>query len=494
MSDVTPAAPGGHAAHESARSGSLVPGRIGFGGYRIDDQTPEHRQALELALASGCRLIDTSTNYTDGGSERLIGAVLHELTGRGAIRREEIAVVTKIGYVQGANLEVALERERAGRPFPEMVRYMEGCWHCIHPDFLRDQLTRSQERLRLETVDVCLLHNPEYFLSDAAKHRRGGLEEARSEFDRRLREAFAFLEESVKAGRLRGYGVSSNTAVSAPGDPEATSVVRMLAAAEAAGGSRHHFRILQVPMNLFESGAALTRNTGPGNGQTALQAAAAAGLEVLLNRPLNAFVEGRLLRLAEPRVLPPEMPIAESVSILERLEKEYRSEVGAPEADHKDADLLFEMVGQVAGLADQIEDFLHWQQVEQQYIIPRMNTLVGALGRGVPAGRRDRFGAWWDRYLPALRRLLQDVGRTAASKGREQAVSIASAIDPALPRDLRGESLSRKALHVLTSTPGVGAVLVGMRRAEYVRDALGIAGWPPLADPIAILRHFADPG
>ncbi len=475
------------------RRGPLVPGRIGFGGYRIDDQTPEHRQALELALVSGCRLIDTSTNYIDGGSERLVGAVLHELTGRGVVRREAITVVTKIGYVQGANLDLAVERERTGRPFPDMVKYMEGCWHCIHPEFLRDQLARSRERLRLETIDVCLLHNPEYFLSDAVKHRRGNLEENRAAFDQRLRGAFAFFEEAVKAGLLRAYGVSSNTAVSPADDPEATSVSRMLAAAEAAGGARHHFRVLQIPMNLFESGGALTRNTGPGNGRTALEAAAAAGLEVLLNRPLNAFVGGRLVRLAEPLVLPPEMPLADRVALLERLEKEYRAEVAVPGGDQSAAGALFEMVEQIAALADQIEDFLHWQQVEQQYIIPRINRLVAALTHGVPPERRDRFGAWWERYLPALRHLMQEVGRAAAVKGREQAASIAAAIDPALPPERRAESLSRKALHVLASTPGVSAVLVGMRRPDYVRDALGVLDWPPLADPLAILRHFREP-
>lgn len=46
---------------------------VGFGGYRIHDRVDEHREALKLALTSGCNLIDTSTNYGDGGSEKLIG-------------------------------------------------------------------------------------------------------------------------------------------------------------------------------------------------------------------------------------------------------------------------------------------------------------------------------------------------------------------------------------------------------------------------------------
>ena len=247
----------------SEGAGRLVSGRLGFGCYRVDDETPDHRAALGLALASGCRLIDTSTNYTDGASERLVGEVLEDLARRDSAARAVVTVVSKIGYVQGRNLDLAIERERAGRPFPEMVRYMDGCWHCIHPEFLRDHLTRSRERLRLETLDVCLLHNPEYFLSDAKKRHERDLEGVRAEFYRRLRDAFAFLEEAARRGEIRAYGVSSNTAVVGPGDPEATSVSRMLEAAVQAGGAGHRFRVLQIPMNLFESGGALTRNTGP---------------------------------------------------------------------------------------------------------------------------------------------------------------------------------------------------------------------------------------
>ncbi|HTU02579.1 MAG TPA: aldo/keto reductase, partial [Candidatus Sulfotelmatobacter sp.] len=119
----------------------LTVSRIGFGGYRVDEETPEHREALVKALEVGCTLIDTSTNYTDGSSERLVGSVLAEQARNGRLPREAIVIVSKIGYVQGQNLALAKEREAAGKPFPEMVKYMDGCWHCIHPEFLRDQLT-----------------------------------------------------------------------------------------------------------------------------------------------------------------------------------------------------------------------------------------------------------------------------------------------------------------------------------------------------------------
>src|SRR5262249_44525408 len=159
----------------------LVCSRFGFGSYRVDDETPAHRQALLEAAAAGVNLVDTSTNYTDGGSERLVGDALRALVRAGTLRREEAIVVSKIGYMQGENLQRAQEREAAGRPFPEVVKYGEGVWHCIHPEYLADQLPRSLERLGLATLDVCLLHNPEYFLSDAHERSHGTLERRREE-------------------------------------------------------------------------------------------------------------------------------------------------------------------------------------------------------------------------------------------------------------------------------------------------------------------------
>ena len=352
--------------------GSL--GRIGFGCYRIAEGVAAHRRALDRALRDGCTLIDTSTNYTDGASERLVGAGLADLEAQDPAARRRVVVVSKIGYVQGANLELAIERERAGRPFPEMVHYMDGCWHCIHPEFLADQLTRSLERLRLRRLDVCLLHNPEYFLSDAA-HQRADTRESRDEFYHRVTAAFAHLEEEVRAGRIGAYGVSSNSLVVPSDDPEATSLTRFLHAAGTAGGREHHFRVLQLPMNLFEPGAALERNTGADGSLTPLEAAAAARIPVLANRPLNAILDGRLLRLAD----------------------------------------------------------------------------------GHPA--------------------------TAAVNG---------AIDPLLPDDRRGATLSQKAIAVIGSAPGMSSVLVGMRREAYVDDALPVGGWPAIPDPLAVLRRCRE--
>ena len=79
----------------------------GFGAYRVDDSVEEHHFAFEYALSNGINLIDTSSNYSIGGSEQLIGNVLQKLTSEERITSDEIILVTKAGYIQGDNLTSA---------------------------------------------------------------------------------------------------------------------------------------------------------------------------------------------------------------------------------------------------------------------------------------------------------------------------------------------------------------------------------------------------
>lgn len=466
-------------------STGLVVSRLGFGGYRVDDETAEHRAALEAALVGGVNLVDTSTNYTDGGSERLVGLVLGDLVRAGRLRREAVVVVSKIGYVQGQNLRLAQEREAAGRPFPEMVKYMDGCWHAIHPEFLADQLARALQRLGLATLDVCLLHNPEYFFSDAKRRHAGPLPALREEFYRRVRAAFAFFEAEVAAGRLRWYGVSSNTVTRPVEDPEATSLAEMLAAARAAGGDGHHFRVLQCPMNLFEAGALVEVNNPPAAAPASvLELAAREGIGVLLNRPLNAMVHERLLRLADVPLDGPAVDVDAQLERVRALEAEYRREIAAAirvGPDSTPPDEFFRWADRLDGFRQRAPSLEHWREIEGRMVAPVVQQVVRALDAGLAEPLAARWRGWRDRYLPEVAALLAAFRQRAATEVRAASRGIADAVDPMLPAERRGETLSRKALWTLASTPGVSVVLVGMRRPEYVADALGILAWPPLA-------------
>ncbi len=468
---------------------------VGFGGYRVDEGAPEHAQALRRALLGGCNLIDTSTNYTDGGSERLVGQVLADLVQSGSLAREEVVVVSKIGYVQGQNLDLAAEREQQGRPYPDVVKYADGIWHCMHPSFLADQLTRSLDRLGLATLDACLLHNPEYYLKDAHERSYGTIEKRRAEFYRRLTEAFAYLETEVRAGRLRSYGVSSNTCAASADDPESTSLSRMLEAAREAGGESHHFQVLQLPLNLLEAGGLRERNTGPANARTVLELAAEAGLAVLVNRPLNAIAEEGMVRLADAAV--PEAPdlAAQTRAVAER-ELAFRREIGPSLRTAEGSvppDELFRWSDELSGISGRVHSLEHWEQIEGQRIMPRLVEVLQVLDRTLAGGPLvETWHSWRGDYLPELQKLLAACRRLAALRSRESTDRITAAIDGRLPEERRAETLSRKAIWAAASTPGVTTVLVGMRRPEYVDDALKVLDWAPLPEVAAIYDGVSE--
>lgn len=256
---------------------------LGFGCYRVMDGNATHEQALREYLARGGNLIDTSANYGDGRSEILVGQVLRDFPG------DRVIVVTKGGYIQGKNMALALRRQ-----FPEVVEYGQGLWHSIHPEFLETQITMSAERMQRPYIDVYLLHNPEYYLEDQA-HRKGVGESERQEFYRRVKEAFRFLEAKVAEGKIGWYGISSNNFGMPVSVSTMTSVERCWQAAEDLTPA-HHFRVVQLPMNLCESGGALEHNN---SGKTVLEYCRAHGIGVLINRPLNAFSRNRMVRLAD---------------------------------------------------------------------------------------------------------------------------------------------------------------------------------------------------
>ena len=70
MNNVTSAEQGSSPGYGPLGSTGLSVSRFGFGGYRVTDESSQHGEALSKALLEGANLVDTSTNYTDGGSER----------------------------------------------------------------------------------------------------------------------------------------------------------------------------------------------------------------------------------------------------------------------------------------------------------------------------------------------------------------------------------------------------------------------------------------
>lgn len=451
---------------------------LGFGCYRIDDDDPIYSAAMELALNSGVNLIDTSTNYGDGESEVCVGSVIEEGIKKGTWTREALVVVSKVGYVQGQNLQLAIDREKAATPFPEMVKYMDGCWHCIHPDFITDQLNRSLNRLHLEKLDVYLLHNPEYFLSDAEK-RGKSLEDARTEFYRRIEEAFKHLEKEVAAGRIAYYGVSSNTFAAPETRYEATSLAKMWAIAEKVGGNSHHFRVAQLPFNLFETGPELTAKD---NAQTFLQTAQQNHVVVLVNRPLNAIVDERLTRLADFPRTDGGADFGDRRGQVATLEDQWRNDF-APSIKTPDGGVpskdFFAWAENLKQLTSQDIALEQWTHYRGAGVVPQVRYLFDQLERYFgQRPEREKWTTWRRAYAEQLDLFLDSITKHFFTKAQVRSDQIASALTPFIPDAQKQRPLSQKSLAVLANTPGVHCVLNGMRAPHYVEDSTAVLNWP----------------
>jgi aryl-alcohol dehydrogenase-like predicted oxidoreductase len=448
----------------------LTASQAGFGGYRISSGVNFHEKALAAAIRSGINLIDTSANYADGGSETLVGQVLENLTAGGQVKREEIIVISKVGYLQGQNFAVSKERKDKGQPFQDLVEYGEGLEHCIHPEFIEDQLSRSLARLNLESLDGYLLHNPEYYLGWAQKNGMP-LQVARDEYYRRIRAAFEYLEKEVEKGRIRFYGISSNTFPAAAGNPEFTCLETAWGIAEAIA-SDHHFSLVQMPFNPLEPGAVLEANQ-PGS-NSALAFAAQKGLGVLINRPLNAFANGRLLRRADL----PSTERMETNEVIAKIRQLQKSETRfwrkiLPQLDIPQA--LKVRVKQQNDVGDNLKHYWknfgsyeNFRQAHKGVFRPRVQGVLDFLA---PYGQaNEELASWMADHPICLEEALNAVGSIYVEKAVRDLNRVRYAVNNADPAWEKQGTLSQKAIRTLRSTAGVSVVLVGMRRVAYVED------------------------
>jgi aryl-alcohol dehydrogenase-like predicted oxidoreductase len=266
---------------------------IGLGTYlgQHDERTDEvYRQAVKRALALGCNLLDTAANYRFQRSERSIGQALAELFGAGALTRAEVVVATKGGFVPFDN-EPPRGQSEFQRYLAETFINPGVCdWddfvqgqHCMTPDYLAHQLAQSLRNLRLETVDVYYLHNPETQFAAVS----------REEFYRRLRAAFEYLETAVAQGQISMYGTATWNGYRAPANSrEFLSLEQVAQTAREVAGELHHFKVVQLPLNLAMT-EAFTNANQPLNGKqvTLLEAAQELGVTVMTS---GSILQARL--------------------------------------------------------------------------------------------------------------------------------------------------------------------------------------------------------
>lgn len=444
----------------------------GFGTYRVDYRIQEHVKTLAYAVANGINLVDTSANYSDGGSEILVGNVINGLIENEGLERDELVIISKGGYIQGENQEAAMEKEKLGAPYPEIVKCAPDLWHCIHPEFLHDQINASLERLKLPYIDIYLLHNPEYFLMYTGTR---DVHKLREEYYRRIKKAFVYLEEEVSKGRILHYGISSNTFGEEQDKRSFTSLEEVLKTANEVS-HENHFSVVQLPLNLLEKGGAENLNQLEGK-KTFLELAAENDLGVLVNRPLNAIKGSKIIRLAdfsvkEDRTIP---EINQLIGELKQQEDTIKSSyVTDLSIEAKDKQTIIESMSLSSVLENTFEKFESANQfieIKKQFFIPRANYAINEIYKHYD--EEEDVISKLNYYATTVNIVLDSMESIFARESNSRNRRVHEMIDPYLNGIKKELSLSQKSILMINSLPGVTSTLVGMRSQKYVDDVIG---------------------
>jgi aryl-alcohol dehydrogenase-like predicted oxidoreductase len=260
---------------------------LGLGTYlgqSSDDADAAYTEAAGAFFDAGGNVFDTAANYRGGRSERALGAAFKGLP------REAFFVSTKAGYLPMPDADpdegprAWFHRVLEGPGILSVDDLVDGC-HAMTPRYLAHQLDISRAALGLETLDLFHLHNPEQQLAHLGPEA----------FYAMIGRAFEACEGFVAAGKIRAYGVATwNGFRVPPGQDGHLSLARLIGAAASAGGRDHHFRWIQLPLNLAMPEAFLAPTQSiDGQAMTPLAAAQASGLSVQTSASL---MQARILR------------------------------------------------------------------------------------------------------------------------------------------------------------------------------------------------------
>ena len=446
---------------------------LGFGAYRVTG-TEQHAAALGHALRSGINLIDTASHYSDGDSEQMVGKVVAKALQERWVSRDEVIIVSKVGYLQGKDLR-QIRNQNLTAKYRDIVHFSPDLWHSLDPDFISDQLTATLERLQLSAIDVYLLNNPEFFLATAFRDSQSTGDHFAT-FYERIGRAFERLEKEVTRGRILYYGISSNGFALPSHHLEHVSIQRLITLSKKICGEQEvpqapRFAVVSMPGNLLEPAAFSGKSE---SGQSPAAEAAMADLGVLVHRPLNALEGGGLVRLVD--TLPPDhdLTLLNQIDELRHLEKAFRAKLlpiiaEAERPFAQEALTWSEWFGQAA--KDPTPPAT-WHRLEQEVIRPALQQTFRQLAHHFKEEDLIAWSAWRNEYWPRVLAAVQVARADTQRLWHKHSQALESRLRPFIPPPLVPSPLATKVLAVTAGFPCVSAVLNGMRQKAYVDHAL----------------------
>lgn len=261
----------------------LIVSSLGVGTYlgQPDDQTNSLvTKGIIQAVQQGINLIDTAINYRFMRAERSVQTALEQLLSEG-ISREELIICTKGGFIPHPERDHWFMQEYVNNPnFSIQADDLVMQSHCLHPEYLQDQLDRSLDHLKLETIDLYYIHNPENQLAEVPTET----------LYQRLEQVFRVMETAANTGKIRAYGLATwNGFRVPPNHPNHLDLARIRELAQRVAGNRpSHFQFVQIPMNAVMP-EALVKPTQRVNSELlpALSAAQKLGINVIASASIG---------------------------------------------------------------------------------------------------------------------------------------------------------------------------------------------------------------
>ena len=216
--------------------------------YKEENYVFHYIEGVKQAVRSGINLIDTASNYRYGQSEKEIGTALQELITDNEVKREELIICSKGGFIQ------------LDYPFPQnpyswideniiqnrlaTKEDIELDQHCMTADFLEWSCKKSIKNLQVDGLDIYFLHNPEMQL----------LKLGYPKFLKRIESIFKRFEKMVAQGFIKYYGIAVwNGFINEKNSGEHINLEDLVKIAKKVGGENHHFKYIQTPFNMAKT-------------------------------------------------------------------------------------------------------------------------------------------------------------------------------------------------------------------------------------------------
>jgi aryl-alcohol dehydrogenase-like predicted oxidoreductase len=433
---------------------NLMVSPICFGSLRLSPENGIYKETLYKALQCGVHFIDTSGAYGNGASEIVIGEALKDYLSEFPEKKNEIVLCTKMGVIQGSTLQEMERHRQTGQNLQGTYRISERKSYSLNPEYLESQISLSLRRLQIEKLNIVLLQNPEFLLK---------VTKTRVEFINLLKRAFEHLEVEVARGRIQHYGISSSAFLKKEISSDFLNINEIFSIAESIS-KNHHFSVVQVPFNLFETDPLFSYNQ---NKKTFFESTKEKNLGVLTCRPLTSHHRDKVHHFIT-------FPGKDEVSVKGKLHKTLMDVIELEKELEKKSpqNMDFKWGHSLRNHLNKISDWWKWSLYLQQEILPGLHAGIEKLPQ------TPDWNQWKVNYVNNLHTLLALITESLQGIANLRTNQICHYLNSEC-KSLTGESkLSNKVTRLYLALPEIHSIVMGLSHPQHVEDLLELGDIP----------------